>query len=107
MSISEGFQLRDVFAAHSFSVGTAWEKIAGVQGLFRRDRYIPFNGQIRQFSRRVRVGDRRDEGLGIRVPRVVDYFFGGSDFDDFTQIHDGNAVTDIPGRYQVMGNVYK
>ena len=47
------------------------------------------------FLRWIRFGDGGDEGLGVGVFRVFVDFFSGSCFDDFAEVHDGNAVRDV------------
>ena len=50
-------------------------------------------------------GGRRgggEQGLGVGVLRVGEDGFAGAEFDDFAQIHDGNAVCDMLHDTQVM-----
>ena len=48
--------------------------------------------------------NRREEGLGVGMFRGGNNFPGGSKFDDFAEVHDHDAVTDVLDHSQIMGN---
>ena len=107
MSFSYTEYLRLFQPASFFSMRASQRKAATVNGVFRRYRYIPFYGQFRYLGRRVRNGNSSDQGPGVRMPRVIDDFFCGTNFDYIAKIHDGNPVTDIARCHQIVGDIDK
>lgn len=70
-------------------------------------------GRTRQLSREDGAtagggsGDRRDEGPGVRVLRGANDLVGGAQLHDTTQVHDGDAVAQMPHDPEVVGNEEK
>lgn len=50
-------------------------------------------------------GDCGEEGSGVGVLGVGEDLFGGSDFDDFAEVHDCDAVAHVAGDGEVVGDV--
>ena len=47
--------------------------------------------------------DGRNQGLGIWMQGLQKKFTAASQFDNFTQVHDGHAITDVTNDAQIMG----
>ena len=51
--------------------------------------------------------DRADEGAGVRVTRAFDHVGGAAEFDDFSEIHDGDAVGNMFYDREVVGDEHE
>jgi len=66
--------------------------------------YITSQNYSIGFSIQIGNRDGGEQRLGIRVPGADVYIPVGGHLDYFTQIHDGNSVTDILHHCQIMGD---
>src|SRR5215216_980941 len=57
--------------------------------------------------RRVRLGYRGDQGAGVRMNRLVNDLSRRTCLDDRAQVHDRDAIGEVPGRGNVMRDVEK
>src|SRR6185437_13797848 len=93
-----------------FAAKLLGERPAGVEpaprGRRQRTRYFPrdYCPSVAAAERRVRNGDSREQGLGVRVVGASVERVAISYFDDLAQVHDGHAVAHCAHDGEVVGN---
>ena len=107
MSLPDFLHLRILFPARIRAAGTTHIKFTSIEGLVQRHGHITLYRQLRQFCRRVGIGYSGYQCLGLRVPGIVHDFLGRTDLYNFSQIHNGDPVTDVSSGHQIVCNVDK
>ena len=96
-------QRRDLALAPCLGVGAARMESAARR---RVDRARDIALQQMLFALDPRIGDRdcSQQGLGVRMQRPREQGLLVSIFDDLTEVHDRNAVTDVLDHGKIVGN---
>jgi hypothetical protein len=71
--------------------------MAGVRGLTPQ-------GDLLQDQIRLRVGNRREKRLGVRMKRAFENVVPVPEFHDLPEVHHPDPVADVPGHGEVMGD---
>ena len=86
---------RRLFAGTNFLRERAAGAEAAAGRQVNRRRHVPFNF-FQDSPRPIDTWHRRQQGAGIRMAWVVVQFVGRRSFDNLTEIHYGDPVTDLP-----------
>ena len=67
-------------------------------------RQRPPEGDALALGLGVRVGDRREQGVGVRVRRFVEQLLGPAEFHDVAEVHHGHAIADVANDREIVGD---